>query len=85
MATGAPLDDRLIRLESTVMHLEHELSQLRDALRVQHEEIVTLQRALRRARADFDEADLRRPQEPSAPGLDGPRPEDRGDETRGSG
>jgi len=62
MPTNSP-DERLIALEMSVSHLQHELQQMHEVMLAQQQDISVLRRDLQRAHGKID-----RLQEPSEPG-----------------
>ena len=62
MSTNSP-DERLMALEMSVSHLQHEVQQMHEVMLAQQEEIAALRRDLQRAHGKID-----RLQEPSEPG-----------------
>jgi len=64
-----PMADRLVRLESALMHLEHGVEQMHQALVLQQREIDALNRALERFEATWER------QEPLSPEIRDPAAE----------
>ncbi|MBT4865097.1 MAG: SlyX family protein [Planctomycetaceae bacterium] len=62
MPTNSP-DERLIALEMSVSHLQHEVEQMHEVMLAQQEEISALRRDLQRVNGKIDHL-----QEPSEPG-----------------
>ncbi len=48
MQPGNPSDDRLVRIETAILHLEHDVQQLNDSLVAQHRAIEALRVAVER-------------------------------------
>jgi len=46
-----PISDRLVRVESALMHLEHDVAQLNEAILMQQREIESLRRSIERFEA----------------------------------
>ncbi len=54
MQPTEPMADRLVRLESALMHLEHDVEQMHQAIVLQQREIDALRRALERFEATWE-------------------------------
>jgi uncharacterized coiled-coil protein SlyX len=54
MQPTEPMADRLMRLESALMHVEHDVEQMHQAIVLQQREIDMLHRALERFEATFE-------------------------------
>ena len=61
-----PMDERLVRLETAVMHAEHQLDELQQALFAQQREIDDLRRALARFQETWEAPELPEIRDPAA-------------------